>query len=196
MNSSTGVISGTPTTAGTYSVTITAADNAGFEATASFTWTVTNTVSVTNPGDQNDVSGSAITPLPIGASDSSSTATLTYSAGSSLPPGLSIDPSSGVITGTPTMAGTFPVTVTATDNAGFAGIDHVHLDHHQHGVGDQPRRPERRLWLGHHPAADPASDSLEAATLSYSDNGTLPAGLSIDPSSGSSRAHRRRPGAR
>ena len=63
----------------------------------------------------------AITAVPISATDSSSTATLTYSDGGTLPPGLSIDPSSGSITGTPTTGGAYPVTITATDDAGYSG---------------------------------------------------------------------------
>ena len=42
INASTGVISGTATAAGTYSVTVTAKDAAGKTGTASFTWTVTS----------------------------------------------------------------------------------------------------------------------------------------------------------
>ncbi|RPF30617.1 M4 family metallopeptidase [Streptomyces sp. TLI_185] len=42
INSSTGVISGTPTTAGTYSTTVTATDSTGATGTASFTWTVSS----------------------------------------------------------------------------------------------------------------------------------------------------------
>ena len=59
-------------------------------------------MTVTNPGDQTDNTGSAITPLQITASDTSSTATLSYADGGTLPAGLSIDASTGVITGTPT----------------------------------------------------------------------------------------------
>jgi hypothetical protein len=43
--------------------------------------------------------------------------TLTYSA-TGLPPGLELNPSSGVITGNPMVIGTFPVTVTATNSSG------------------------------------------------------------------------------
>ena len=63
--------------------------------------------------------GTAVS-LQISASDSASGQTLTYSA-SGLPAGLSISSSSGLISGTPTTAGTSSVTVTATDTTGASG---------------------------------------------------------------------------
>ncbi|MEY9893615.1 hypothetical protein ABIA31_007295 [Catenulispora sp. MAP5-51] len=71
----------------------------------------TETVSVTNPGNQSSTAGTAISTLQISGSDSASKA-LTYSA-TGLPAGLSIS-SSGAITGTPTTASTSSVTVTAS----------------------------------------------------------------------------------
>ena len=118
IDSSSGQVTGTPTTAGSYPVTITASDNQGFSGTAGFTWTVTSSITVTNPGAQTDGSGAAITPLTIQASDSSAGSTLTYSDGGTLPPGLSIDPSTGDITGTPTTGGSYSVTITVSDNYG------------------------------------------------------------------------------
>ena len=114
-------ITGTPTTGRTYTVTITATDDAGYSGSATFNWTIGNTVTVTSPGDQTDASGTAITAVPITATDSSDGATLTYSDGGTLPPGLSIDPSSGSITGTPTTGGVYAVTITATDGSGAQG---------------------------------------------------------------------------
>jgi cellulose 1,4-beta-cellobiosidase len=125
IGSSTGLISGTPTTAGTNSVTVTAKDTTGATGTASFTWTIAsgggggNTVTVTNPGSQSGTVGSAAS-LQIQASDSAGGQTLTYSA-SGLPAGLSISSSSGLISGTPTAAGTSSVTVTATDTTSASG---------------------------------------------------------------------------
>ncbi|MEY9940524.1 exo-alpha-sialidase [Streptacidiphilus sp. MAP5-3] len=69
-----------------------------------------NTVTVTNPGSQTSTVGSAVS-LQISGTDSGGAA-LTYSA-TGLPAGLSIS-SSGLISGTPTAAGTSSVTVTAT----------------------------------------------------------------------------------
>ena len=110
-----GAITGTPTTAGSYAVTITATDDAGFSGPASFTWDITNVVTVTNPGDQSDLSGAAITALTNSATDSSSTATIASWSATGLPTGLTINATSGTVTGTPTTAGSYPVTITATD---------------------------------------------------------------------------------
>ena len=76
-----------------------------------------NTVTVTNPGSQSTKVGTAVS-LQISASDSGGAA-LTYSA-SGLPAGLSIS-SSGLISGTPTTANTYSVTVTAKDSTGASG---------------------------------------------------------------------------
>jgi len=78
-----------------------------------------NTVTVTNPGSQTGTVGTALSGLQIHATDSASGQTLTYSA-SGLPPGLSIS-AAGLISGTPTTAGTYGVTVTATDATGASG---------------------------------------------------------------------------
>jgi subtilase family serine protease len=123
INSSTGLISGTPTTAGSSTVTVKATDTTGASGSASFTWTVNsttgNTVTVTNPGNQTSTTGTAVS-LQIQATDSASGQTLTYSA-TGLPAGLSINSSTGLISGTPTTAASSSVTVTATDTTGANG---------------------------------------------------------------------------
>jgi subtilase family serine protease len=81
--------------------------------------TTGNTVTVTNPGNQTGTVGTAVS-LQISATDSASGQTLTYSA-SGLPAGLSINSSTGLISGTPSTAATSSVTVTATDTTGAFG---------------------------------------------------------------------------
>ncbi|GHJ42773.1 hypothetical protein Cs7R123_01150 [Catellatospora sp. TT07R-123] len=78
-----------------------------------------NTVTVTNPGNQSSIVGTAVN-LQISASSSGSGQTLTYSA-TGLPAGLSINASTGKITGTPTTAQTTTVTVTAKDTTNATG---------------------------------------------------------------------------
>jgi O-glycosyl hydrolase len=78
-----------------------------------------NTVTVTNPGSQTGTVGTAAN-LQVHASDSASGQTLTYGA-TGLPAGLSVSSTTGLISGTPTTAGTSTVTVTATDGTGASG---------------------------------------------------------------------------
>src|SRR6202522_463775 len=78
-----------------------------------------DTVTVTSPGSQTGTVGTAAS-LQIGATDSPSGQTLTYTA-TGLPAGLSINSSTGLISGTPTTGGTSTVTVTATDTTGAKG---------------------------------------------------------------------------
>ncbi|MFF7752516.1 putative Ig domain-containing protein [Streptomyces sp. NPDC007971] len=77
-----------------------------------------NTVTVTNPGSQSTTTGGSAS-LQIHATDSAGAA-LTYSA-SGLPTGLSINSSTGLISGTASTAGTYQVTVTAKDSTGASG---------------------------------------------------------------------------
>ncbi|HZU46835.1 MAG TPA: putative Ig domain-containing protein [Mycobacterium sp.] len=78
-----------------------------------------NTVTITNPDTQTATVGSAVS-LQIHATDSAAGKSLTYTA-TGLPSGLSINRSTGLITETPTTAGTAAVTVTAADTTGAVG---------------------------------------------------------------------------
>jgi len=73
-------------------------------------------ISVTNPGNQNGTVGTAVS---LQLSASGGTPPFTWSA-SGLPTGLSIS-SGGMISGTPSAAGTFNVTATAHDSTGATG---------------------------------------------------------------------------
>ncbi|MFE3682292.1 putative Ig domain-containing protein [Streptomyces sp. NPDC059095] len=124
IDSATGLISGTPTAAGTYQVTVTATDQSKAAGSASFKWTVnpaggSGTVTVNSPGNQSSWVGYWIFSFTIQAKASDSGA-LTFAA-TGLPAGVSVNARTGLVSGTPTARGTSTVTVTATEANGTRG---------------------------------------------------------------------------
>jgi hypothetical protein len=108
---------------GTYEVGVFATDGSGAQGFVLFNWTVVQTtVTVTSPGDQESVAGAPVS-LQIMASDSDPELPLTYAAGGTggLPNGLTINSHTGQISGTPTVPGTYHVTVSVSDGTLNAG---------------------------------------------------------------------------
>src|SRR2546430_1472170 len=116
VNTSTGLISGTPTTAGTYSVTI-SATNSGGTGSATLTLTINNPAPViTSSLTATGTVGAAFS-YQITASNSPTSFNAT-----GLPSGLTVNTSTGLISGTPaagTDAGSpYSVTISATNTDG------------------------------------------------------------------------------
>jgi eukaryotic-like serine/threonine-protein kinase len=113
--SASGAITGTPTKAGSYSVTVSVKDSSSPAQTAKATITIT--VSVTPLA----ITTSAPATATIGTAYSGTvtatggTSPFTWSA-TSLPPGLTMS-ATGAITGTPTTAGSYTATVTVKDSS-------------------------------------------------------------------------------
>lgn len=118
---SSGVISGTPTTAGTTTIIV--------KVTDSVSGTVTKQLSVKiNPPGVVPVTITSLSPLPSGTVGTVYTIPLTSSGGTppllwsvvsisgALPAGLALNPSTGQISGTPTTAGTSTFTIRVQDS--------------------------------------------------------------------------------
>jgi hypothetical protein len=121
LNTTTGAITGTPTTAGTFNFTAMVADATATPGSLTGTKTsncsitiapVTQTLKLTCPTGTGTV-GSAYSSSTVA---SGGTAPYTYSVSSgALPAGLTLNTSTGAITGTPTKAGTYSFTLMVVD---------------------------------------------------------------------------------
>ena len=122
INGSTGVISGSVTADGTYNIVVRALDQNGLSDDATITLTITSKPTITT----NATLASAVIGVqvsPISQTKTQGTATIpttgawSISAGA-LPAGMSLNPDTGEITGTPTQSGVFSFTVQLVDSAG------------------------------------------------------------------------------
>jgi len=114
LNSSTGAITGAPTAAGTYSFTIEATDNNSVAVTQAYTGTISSGVVIVTATLPTPVLGTAYSQT-VATSNGAAPVIFSVSAGN-LPTGLSLDTSTGAITGTPTAAGAYSFTIQASDN--------------------------------------------------------------------------------
>jgi hypothetical protein len=182
ISKATGVITGTPTKDGDYTVKVTVTDTTKSADSASFAWKVSDLIAVTAPASERSTVGQPITPVRVTATDSDNSAALTYTA-THLPPGLAIGPATGTISGTPTGdAARYPVTVTATDASAATGSASITWTIANRVAVTPPSA--RRLWAGIPVWIKiKAADSDPRQTLDYTAAG-LPAGLTIDNATG------------
>ena len=119
LNPFTGIISGTPTApAGTFPFTVRVQDTSGQQDTKDLSVRVT----LTTPPQITTTSlpgGTAGQPYNERVRSTGGIGQLAWSiSAGSLPPGLTLDPSGGTISGTPTRGGSFTFTVKITDSVG------------------------------------------------------------------------------
>ncbi len=175
-NTSTGVVSGTPTAAGTSTFTVSATNASGTSAPITVTLTV-------SPAGGTPVITSATAPAAVAVSSAlsyqitASPAATSYSA-SGLPVGVSLNSTTGLISGTPTVAGLYSVAVSGTNGSGTGAVTTVTFT-----VGSLSAITSSL-------AASGTVGSVFTYTVTGSNTptsfnvGTLPAGLSANTTSG------------
>ncbi len=193
IDSADGVITGTPTKAGSYTVTVKVSDPTKSSASVSFGWKIGDLITVAAPGSERSTVTVPISPVKVTAADSAAGATISYRAASTNqatgattagpPPGLALNASTGTITGTPTgHAAHYTVTVTATDSTGATGSAPIGWTVANHVTVTPPGA--KKFW-SRIPARVPisAADSDLSQTFTYTATG-LPAGETINAATG------------
>ena len=180
--SSGGVISGTPSAAGASTFTVQATDSSANTGSRSYTLTISAAPLTINPAS-----------LPNGATGTVYSQTIVASGGAApysyavlsgtLPTGLSLDPSSGALTGTPSAGGSFSFTIQATDSTPNTGTRAYTVNIGTNSLAVNPAS----LPNGTQGVAYSQTVSASGGTGPYTftvSAGALPAGLSLNASSG------------
>ncbi|TKC04262.1 Ig-like domain-containing protein [Pedobacter frigoris] len=116
-NITTREINGTPTQAGTYTIPVTATDANGNTISRDYTIVVRNPLVLPTAALADGTVGKTYLTQTI-PSATGGNGPYAYSATTGLPPGLTFDPLTRQITGTPTQVGTFTIPVKVTDADG------------------------------------------------------------------------------
>ena len=192
---SNGVIAGTPKAAdiGAWTFAVTASDAYG-DSTTSGNYTITisyPTLAVTPAAPSTGYTGSAYPNLTLAATGGNGgpySWNWAPASGSALPPGLALS-AAGVVSGTPTAgsAGTYNVTVTATDNATPANSGQTTLAFTiKPGIKiNSITLPTGYAGSNYPPTGGAATVSATGGTGTYTWSMTsAPSGLAINPTSG------------
>ena len=186
ISTSNGAITGTPTAiAATTTYTVTVTDTNGATASAGFSLTVNGAVIATQAIASTNLTqnkaATAFTPV----TGSGGTGALTYSVSPSLPAGLSINSANGAITGTPSAtSATRTYTVTVTDTNGASASNSFSLTVNSTVTATQAVAATMLTQSKAATSFTPVTGSGGTPPLSYSVSPSLPAGLSVNSSTG------------
>ncbi len=177
-----GTLSGTPTQGGTFPIAVTVTDSNGCTGTnSSYSLTLTcPTINVTNPGVNSGTAGAAFSQT---FTQSGGVGTITWSESGALPTGITLNTASGVLSGTTNQAGTFPITVTATDQNGCQGTGSIY----SLTISCQTvsvTNPGVNSGTVDAAFSQTFTSSGILGTATWSETGALPAGLTLNSSTG------------
>lgn len=180
LSASTGVVTGKPTVANTFSYTILVTDGDGATATAPSSGTIVGSVIITSKASSFTEVGVAYSQTNVA---SLGTPPYSYALTSgALPAGTSLDTTSGTVSGTPTTAGPYSYTITATDAA--SAIANAPINVTISGAVSLNATPSQYTEVGvNYSQVNTAS----GGTLPYSYSvsaGVPPSGTTLDPTTG------------
>jgi hypothetical protein len=170
-----GLLSGTPTQKGSFPIVVKVTDGNLCTGTgATYNLSIgCQAITVTNPGVTTATAGTAFSQT---FTASNTVGAVTFTTASALPTGLTLG-ANGVLSGTPTQTGSFPIVVTATDANGCTGFSAtytlvVNCQTYSVGPASLPQGTAGTLY--------PAVTFTHAGgigTVTFAETGTLPTGM-------------------
>ena len=192
LDAASGQIAGIPTTPGTAQFVIQVTDDAGQSDARQFAITIEEAESPPAPIITTESLPGGTVGVPYSAQLAATDGTEPYTWSvleGALPVGLSLDPATGQITGTPTTVGTAEFTVQVTDDVGESDARNLSIT-----VVEEGDPPPGAPWIttDELPEGQVGQDyaaqlSADWGALPYTwsvAGGALPAGLSLDPATG------------
>jgi hypothetical protein len=174
----TGVISGTPTGTGTANFTVAFMELVGAAATKALSIRIAAAPAITTSALPDATAGSAYSQT---LSVTGGAAPLVWSvSGGALPTGLSLNESTGAVSGTPTALGTFGLTAMVTDGYAVTATHALSITVNSALAIATSALPDGRVGLAYNQTLA-ASSGVEPYVWSLA-GGSLPEGLSLDGS--------------
>ena len=168
-----GILSGTPTVAGSFTVTVTATDANHFTGSQSYALTVNAPTIIVRPAILRAATAGKHYSQTFTASGGATPYTFTENG--ALPVGLTFV--KGILSGTPTVAGSFSITVTATDTNHFTGSQSYTITVNAPIITIGPATLHAATVGKHYSQAFTASGGVTPYT--FTENGALPAGMTF-----------------
>src|ERR1700682_278995 len=192
-NATTGVLSGTPPVIGPFPITFTAQNGTAPNATQKFTLTVNPATTVNHAPVITSASSTTFTVGTAGTFMMTATGTPAPTLGETgaLPAGVTFSTTTGVLSGTPTVSGPFPITFTAQNGIALNATQNFTLTVNPAttGAGALTASPTSLTFNYQMGGRSPASRTLAVTStggsISYTATETDP-WLSINPTSGTS----------
>jgi hypothetical protein len=176
-DSGLGSLAGTATESGLFPILVSATDATGCAGTRSYALAFNCQAIAVNPVSISQ--GTVGSPYSRAFTQTGGIGTVSFRLIGVLPTGLAFDTQTGVLAGTPTLAGQFPISVVATDSNGCTGIrPYLLVINCRLITVSPPSIPGGALGV---PYSQTFGQTNGTGTVLWSTQGTLPAGISFSP---------------
>ena len=171
-------LSGVPSQSGSFPITVKATDSFGCTGMSNYTLVINcQTISVGPPSISAGVAGTSYSEM---FSQANGVGSVTFSVIGTLPAGLNLV--GNTLSGIPTQAGSFPITIKATDSNGCAGMRDYTLQISCQSIAVNPSTATNGFVGSNY--SQSFSQTSGIGTITWSHSGTLPNGLALNSQTG------------